>query len=115
VIERADPEAELIDREAALLEAQDELGREHLQLVGPDARRDLDDEHATLERDGARALGDAWPDGRAPLGDRDRQLLLGEAVLARTFEEALDRLGRLERPAGPSLRHEGTMVASKLG
>lgn len=112
VIRRPYAEAELVDREAALFEAKDELRREHLELVRPNARGDLHDEDAALERDGLRALGDSGPDGGAPHRDGNGGLVPREAVLARALEDAHERLRRVELLAGPSSRHGETMLAS---
>jgi hypothetical protein len=104
-LEDADAEAERVDGVAALLEAEDELRREHLELRRPHAGRDGDEEHAALEARRLRAIRDAPADRRAPLRDRDRRALLREPILSGAREDVLERLGRVEIAAAFALLH----------
>jgi hypothetical protein len=102
-VQRADAKAQTIDREASLFEPKEELGREELELVGPHARGDSDDERTPLDGDRPRARGDARSDGGAPLAQRKRRSPATEAILAGPLDEIFDGLGRVERgaPAAP--------------
>jgi hypothetical protein len=106
-VERTHPEAQLVDGVAAHAQARHQLRRQHLQLVRPDAGRDLDQQDAALEAHGMRAIGDARPHRQLPLAHRDRGAPAREAVLARAIEEILHRLGRVEVLPPPALRGPG--------
>jgi len=108
-VELADAEAERVDGEPAHAQARDDLRRQHLELVGPNARRYLHREDAALELDGVRAIGDAGPHGELPLSHRDGRPSLREAILAGAVEEILQRLRRgevLPAPAFLRARHD---------
>jgi hypothetical protein len=101
-VDRTDAESERLHVETTLRQPRDQLRCEHRQLVRPHARRDLDDEDLSLERDRPRAIGDPRADGRTPFGERDRQRLLREAMLAHALQDLVERLRRLEASALPS-------------
>jgi hypothetical protein len=86
---------------------RDELGSEHLELVRPDARGDLHEEDAALERDRVGAVRDARADDDLPFAHRDRRSALGEAIFAGAIEEILERLGGVEVLATPPLGRPG--------
>jgi hypothetical protein len=92
--QRADAEAQLADRDAALAQAiADRLG-EKGQLVGPHAARNTEQQHAVAERDGVCSLGDARSDCVAPERWLDRGVRARETAFAGTIEDGLEGLGR---------------------
>jgi hypothetical protein len=101
-VERPDAEAEALHFDAGrsvcrgFRELLDDLRCEHRELVRPDARDDLHDEQAALERDGTRPVRDARADGRAPAREGNRQLLSSEAIFTRSFEHVLERFRSVE-------------------
>jgi hypothetical protein len=111
-LERADLEAQGLDDVPVLGEARHELRREHGQLVRPDARRDLHDEHAALDGDRPRAIRDPRADRGAPGTNGDRRTALREAIFARSTEHLLERLGGVEIRAALPFRHAPRMLAS---
>jgi hypothetical protein len=88
-------------------EAGDQLGREHLQLVRPGARRDLHEEDAALERDRVRAVRDARADRDLPLAHRDGRPPPREPILAGAVEQRLHRLRGIEVVAASPLGGPG--------
>jgi hypothetical protein len=108
LIELTHAEAHRIDGEAALPEAENELRREHLELVRPDARRDLYREDPALERPRPCAVGDPGTDRGAPLAYGNGHAPLRKAIFARPVEQLLEWLGRdqvLSRAFLPADRH----------
>jgi len=92
---------------ASHAEPRDELRGEHLQLVGPHARRDLHEEDATLERDGVGAVGDSRSHDDLPLAHGDRRPALGKPIFSGAIEQILDRLRCVEVLATPPLGRPG--------
>lgn len=87
-------------------EPLDQRVGEEGQLLSPRARGGTDHEHAVVELDGERAVGDARTDDGAPERTRDRRSVRREAILAGAREDRVDGLGGEE--FGPSATHEGS-------
>jgi hypothetical protein len=106
-IHRADAKTDARDRDAARSDALEELLRQHLELVRPDARGHEQHEDATLDHERPRAVGDARSYRSAPFRDGDRKLLLREPILPGALDQLVDRLGRFEVLAPRPFAHGG--------
>jgi hypothetical protein len=92
-LDGADTEAKLAHRDAAATQACEERVAEEGELARPHARRGADREHAALQRDRARAIGDPRADRLDPDAERHGIAVKREAVLARALDDAVERLG----------------------
>jgi hypothetical protein len=104
--------AQLARVDPAIAKTDAELLAEKRQLVRPDARRNAEQENASVERYRQGALGDPRADRIPPHLGRDRGPDPGKAILSGAIEDRLERLGRAESVAAGVTA--GTHAASSL-